>query len=165
MDARQYHDATAHSPHSVRTNAHSLEWDIKPFAFKVYTDVPAIELPRSFDPPAADTLEAIASMRDDTTPLDLERLAALLYLSAGVTRKKVYGPGVEVLFRAAASTGALYQTEVYVAAGDVRGLAPGSTTSVRAISRCDGCATSTRAPCSRAARRTRISPGEAWSSS
>jgi SagB-type dehydrogenase family enzyme len=125
MNARQYHDATAHSPHSVRTNAHTLEWDIKPFPFKVYTEAPAIELPRSFDPATIDTLDAITATRDETTPLDLERLAALLYLSAGVTRKKVYGPGVEVLFRAAASTGALYQTEVYVAAGDVRGLAAG----------------------------------------
>ncbi len=125
MDARQYHDATTHSPYSVRTNAHTLDWDVKPFPFKVYTEAPAIELPRSFDTVDADTLEAIGSTRDDATPLDLERLAALLYLSAGVTRKKVYGPGVEVLFRAAASTGALYQTEVYVAAGEVNGLAPG----------------------------------------
>jgi SagB-type dehydrogenase family enzyme len=125
VNARTYHDATTHSPYSVRTSAHSLDWDIKPFPFKVYAEAPAIELPRIFDPVDIDTLEAIESARDGATPLDLERLAALLYLSAGVTRKKVYGPGVEVLFRAAASTGALYQTEVYVAAGDVSGLAPG----------------------------------------
>ncbi|MBI2491068.1 MAG: SagB/ThcOx family dehydrogenase, partial [Candidatus Rokubacteria bacterium] len=43
----------------------------------------------------------------------------------GVTKKKTYPGGGEVLFRAAASTGALYQTEVYVAAGAVEGLAPG----------------------------------------
>src|SRR6185503_4214398 len=43
----------------------------------------------------------------------------------GVTRKKTYPGGGEVLFRAAASTGALYQTEVYVVAGDVEGLEPG----------------------------------------
>jgi SagB-type dehydrogenase family enzyme len=125
MNAREYHDATTHSPYSVRASAHTLDWDVKPFPFKVYTEAPAIELPRSFDTVDADTLEAIGSTRDDTAPLDLARLAALLYLSAGVTRKKVYGPGVEVLFRAAASTGALYQTEVYVAAGEVSGLAPG----------------------------------------
>src|SRR5262249_9407365 len=45
--------------------------------------------------------------------------------SAGVTRKKTYPGGGEVLFRAAASTGALYQTELYVAAGDVDDLEPG----------------------------------------
>jgi SagB-type dehydrogenase family enzyme len=57
-------------------------------------------------------------------PLDLERLAALLYFSAGVTRVKDYGGGAKVHFRAAPSTGALYQTEVYVVAGAVDGLAP-----------------------------------------
>jgi len=123
--ARRFHERTTHTPASVRTSGHALDWDVKPFPFKVYTDRPAIELPRSFAPATMDTLEAIAGAAAPEAPLDLERLAALLYLAAGVTRKKVYGQGVEVLFRAAASTGALYQTEVYVAAGEVAGLAPG----------------------------------------
>ena len=129
--ARRFHDVTAHSPHSVRTSGHTLEWDIKPFPFKVYTDVPAVELPRAFDPVATDVLASLGGMLAPVggdrapAPLDLERLAALLYLTAGVTKKKTYPGGGEVLFRAAASTGALYQTEVYVAAGDVRGLAAG----------------------------------------
>jgi len=124
--ARRFHDATAHSPHSVRTSGHTLEWDIKPFPFKVYTDLAPLALPRAFDPVAADTLAALdPARRLSARPLDLERLAALLYLTAGVTRKKTYPGGGEVLFRAAASTGALYQTEVYVAAGDVEGLEPG----------------------------------------
>src|SRR5207247_8877791 len=55
----------------------------------------------------------------------LADLTALLYYSAGVTKKKTYAGGGEVLFRAAPSTGALYQTEVYVAAGRVDGLEPG----------------------------------------
>jgi len=125
VNARQFHDATAHTPYSVRTSDHTLDWDVKPFPFKVYTETPAIELPRAFDPVDADTLAAVGSTADGHAPLDLARLVALLYLSAGVTKKKVYGPGAEVLFRAAASTGALYQTEVYVAAGEVSGLAPG----------------------------------------
>jgi SagB-type dehydrogenase family enzyme len=125
VNARQFHDRTAHTPYSVRTSTHTLDWDIKPFPFKVYTETPAVELPRTFDPIDVDTLTAIASPPEGPADLDLERLAALLYYSAGVTKKKVYASGVEVLFRAAASTGALYQTEVYVAAGEVRGLAPG----------------------------------------
>ena len=124
--ARSFHDATAHTPHSVRASGHTLDWDNKPFPFKIYTATPAVALPRSFEPVALDTLTAIArGGAPDSVTLDLERLAALLYLSAGVTKKKVYSGGGEVLFRAAASTGALYQTEVYVAAGDVDGLAPG----------------------------------------
>ncbi len=124
--ARQFHDASAHSPQSVRTSTHALEWDIKPFPFKVYTDLPAVALPRAVDPVAVDTLAALdPARRAAPRPLDLAGLAALLYLTAGVTQKKTYPGGGEVLFRAAASTGALYQTEVYVAAGDVEGLAPG----------------------------------------
>ena len=33
----------------MRTSGHTLDWDVKPFPFKVYTDTPAIELPRTFD--------------------------------------------------------------------------------------------------------------------
>src|SRR5919201_6000264 len=126
MLGRAFHDRTTHTQQSVRTSGHMLEWDIKPFPFKVYTDLPSIPLPRAIDPIATDTLVALtappASARERLT---LERLTALLYFSAGVTKKKTYPGGGEVLFRAAASTGALYQTEVYVAAGDVEGVPAG----------------------------------------
>ena len=120
--ARRYHDRTTHSPESVRSSAHTLDWDVQPFPFKVYTELPALALPRELDPVAADALAAPAPAGARTS---LETLAALLYYSAGVTRKKAYPGGGEVLFRAAPSTGALYQTEVYVAAGEVEGLEPG----------------------------------------
>ena len=123
--ARRFHDATTHTPSSVRSSGHTLDWDIKPFPFKVYTTAPAIQLPRSFHPASADTLTAIGDATGRGGALDLERLASVLYLTAGVTKKQVYPGGGEVLFRAAASTGALYQTELYVAAGAVDGLAPG----------------------------------------
>ncbi|MGH7356681.1 MAG: SagB/ThcOx family dehydrogenase, partial [Candidatus Rokuibacteriota bacterium] len=124
--ARRYHDGTAHSPASVRSSAHTLEWDIKPFAFKVYVDAPALELPRDLDPLTVPALAAVAA-RAASRPrtMTLTRLATLLYAAAGVTKKKTYAGGGEVLFRAAASTGALYQTEVYVAAGAVEGITPG----------------------------------------
>src|SRR5213593_1548716 len=124
--ARAFHDATTHTPASIRTSGHTLEWDIKPFPFKVYTDLPTISLPRDVDLAEVDTLRALdPAARTEGGPLTLGRLAALLYYTAGVTRKKTYPGGGEVLFRAAASTGALYQTEVYVAAGDVEGLEAG----------------------------------------
>ena len=123
--ARRFHDATAHTPRSVRSSGHTLDWDIKPFPFKVYTDVPAIQLPREVDVVPAPALEALARPGPGAARLTLSSLATVLYYSAGVTRKKTYPGGGEVLFRAAASTGALYQTEVYVAAGDVEGLEAG----------------------------------------
>ncbi|MBI1735409.1 MAG: SagB/ThcOx family dehydrogenase, partial [Candidatus Rokubacteria bacterium] len=110
----------------MRTSGHTLEWDIKPFPFKIYAELEPIALPRDFAAVAMDTLVAVAG--PDPAPaarLDVATLAALLYHSAGVTKKRTYPGGGEVLFRAAASTGALYQTEVYVAAGAVEGLEPG----------------------------------------
>jgi len=123
--ARQFHDMTAHSPYSVRTSGHTLDWDIKPFPFKVYTDLPALELPREIDVVATPALEALREPAPPAPRLTLGALTALLYYTAGVTKKKTYPGGGEVLFRAAASTGALYQTEVYVVAGEVDGLETG----------------------------------------
>jgi SagB-type dehydrogenase family enzyme len=128
--ARAYHDETAHSAASVRSSRHTLDWDIKPFPFKVYTDVPALPLPRDLAPVDVPVATALVASGETSSPVDasqmtLETLASLLYYSAGVTKKKTYPGGGEVLFRAAASTGALYQTEVYVAAGDVIGLPAG----------------------------------------
>jgi SagB-type dehydrogenase family enzyme len=122
--ARAFHAQTAHSAASVRSSRHSLDWDIKPFPFKVYTDVPALPLPRELDPLDVPVTSALSEDRA-AGPTSLATLTSLLYYSAGVTKKKTYPGGGEVLFRAAASTGALYQTEVYVAAGNVSGLPPG----------------------------------------
>jgi SagB-type dehydrogenase family enzyme len=125
-NARRFHDTTAHSPESVRRSGHMLDWDIKPFLFKVYTDVPAVPLPREVD---VLPMPALATIGGDGAPpparVTLAALTSLLYYTAGVTKRKRYPGGAEVLFRAAASTGALYQTEVYVVAGDVDGLEPG----------------------------------------
>jgi SagB-type dehydrogenase family enzyme len=52
-------------------------------------------------------------------------LAELLFFAAGLTKKKVYPGGEETHFRAAPSTGALYEVEVYVVAGPGLGLEPG----------------------------------------
>jgi SagB-type dehydrogenase family enzyme len=123
--ARRFHDETTHTPYSVRTSGHTLDWDNKPFPFKVYPDVPSLALPREIDVVATPTLHALAAPAPVAGRLTLSALTTLLYYTAGVTRRKTYAGGGEVLFRAAASTGALYQTEVYVAAGDVEGLAAG----------------------------------------
>ncbi|MBI2528101.1 MAG: SagB family peptide dehydrogenase [Candidatus Rokubacteria bacterium] len=123
--ARAYHAGTAHSPRSVRAEGHVLDWEIKPAPFKIYPDLPAVPLPRDLPALEIDTLAALAGAAGDPCPLDLDRLASLLFFSAGVTRRKAYPGGGEMYFRAAPSTGALYQTEVYVVAGAVAGLAPG----------------------------------------
>jgi hypothetical protein len=56
---------------------------------------------------AVPTLQALATPGPPAGRLTLGALTALLYYTAGVTKKKAYAGGGEVLFRAAASTGAL----------------------------------------------------------
>jgi SagB-type dehydrogenase family enzyme len=51
-------------------------------------------------------------------------LASLLYYSAGITKRKQYSGG-EILFRAAACTGALYHIELYLVCGDLPELPAG----------------------------------------
>ncbi|HEX7787106.1 MAG TPA: SagB/ThcOx family dehydrogenase [Methylomirabilota bacterium] len=125
--ARQYHDRTAHSPQSVRGSGHALDWAIKPLPFKIYPAIEPLRLPTDLPALTMDTFAALAPGPPPAPAavLDLPRLAALLFFSAGVTRVKRYAGGGEIHFRAAPSTGALYQTEAYVVAGDVTGLAPG----------------------------------------
>ena len=104
-----------------------LDWETKPLPFKVYPALEQIRLPTDLPALTADTFAALAPGDPPArpVPLDLERLAALLFFSAGVTRVKTYPGGAQIHFRAAASTGALYQTEAYVVAGAVEGLEPG----------------------------------------
>ena len=126
-DARAYHDETKHSRTSVRTDQHTLDWANKPFLFKVYPDPPAVPLPREVPPPTLPVLEAVArgAVPGGQGIVDMAALAQLLFFSAGLTKRKVYPGGEAMHFRAAASTGALYQTEVYLVAGAVDGLEPG----------------------------------------
>jgi SagB-type dehydrogenase family enzyme len=111
----------------VRQSGHALDWETKPLPFKVYPALEQIRLPTDLAALAVDTFAALAPADPSAPPaaLDLERLAALLFFSAGVTRVKTYPGGAQIHFRAAASTGALYQTEAYVVAGALEGLAPG----------------------------------------
>jgi SagB-type dehydrogenase family enzyme len=123
--ARRYHDRTSHTPESVRAGGHALVWEIKPSPFKLYPDLPALTLPREFPVPSRDTLRALTGPIEARLTLDRELLASVLFFSAGITRKRTYPGGGEIYFRAAASTGALYQTEVYVVAGPQAGVPAG----------------------------------------
>ena len=72
-------------------------------------------------------LEAIATAeaaKTDQAVPSLQTLAEILYLSAGITRRRRY-PGGEILFRAAACTGALYHVDLYLVCGDLPDLQAG----------------------------------------
>lgn len=125
--AWEYHDITKHSPSSVRTNAHWLDWSNRPTPFKIYPKLEPIRL----DPSVARTEIPALSVVGTTTITseidhvpDLKQLGQLLYFSAGVTKKADY-PGVEQYFRAASCTGALYEFELYIVCSPLQGLSAG----------------------------------------
>jgi SagB-type dehydrogenase family enzyme len=130
MTAKRYHDATKHSPVSVRRDAHFLDWANRPRPFKIYTDLEPIPLPRDLPQSGVAALSAVSAI--DATGVaagvgarpDLRALAHALYFAAGITKRRTY-PGGELLFRAASCTGALYEIELYVVCGDLADLAAG----------------------------------------
>src|ERR1700730_14703915 len=124
--ALRYHNATKHSYASVRSNQHSLDFNNQPIPFKIYPTLDPSPLPAEVRQTGVAALSAIAESVPAQTKsvTDLEAVAQLLYLSAGVTRKR-NRPGGEIYFRAAACTGALYEVEPYLVCGDLANLEAG----------------------------------------
>ena len=122
-----YHDATKHSWESVRTNPHGLDWENYPLAFKIYSTLEPLPLPHEWPPVSLETFSAIAGtsadQNDERIP-DLLTLAKLLFLSAGITKRRTYSGG-EMYFRAAACTGALYHIDLYLVCGELSDLPAG----------------------------------------
>ena len=122
-----YHDATKHSYQSLRADSHALDWANAPLPFKVYSTLEPIALPHDLPPAKMPALAAIAASGTDpagTRLPDLRTLAGILFFSAGITRRRA-GAGGEVLYRAAACTGALYHIELYLVCGKLPDLPAG----------------------------------------
>jgi SagB-type dehydrogenase family enzyme len=122
----EYHERTKHSPASVQASRHFLDWDIQPRPFKLYRGLEPLPLPRRLESSDAGALAAL-SRPPAARPFVPDRLALarLLYFSAGITRTKTYAGGLEMHFRAAACTGALYHIDLYLVCGDLPDLEAG----------------------------------------
>ena len=118
-----YHDATKHTWASVRSGGHSLDFANQPRPYKLYRDaLPEVPLARAAASGSAalPVLHGLAPAPADGAVPSVAQLAALLLLSAGVTKQlPVFGGSMR--FRAAACTGALYHIELYVVVGEVVG--------------------------------------------
>jgi len=92
--AWKYHNATNHSYASVHNHLHFLDWTNQPLPFKAYTALEPLALPREARQTGVAALSAIAeSIRTDSSAIpDLEALAHLLYLTAGITRHRKQVP-------------------------------------------------------------------------
>ena len=131
--ALHYHDRTKHSQESVRADPHVLDFDNQPLPFKIYDRVESVPLIRDPDvlyratPPALEAISVpVSPVAEDLAERipDLAALSQVLFLAAGVTKRKHYSGG-EVYFRAYSNTGALYHIDLYVVAGDLPDLAAG----------------------------------------
>jgi SagB-type dehydrogenase family enzyme len=125
--AWKYHNGTKHSYESIRANRHYLDWAIQPLPFKIYSKLEPIPLPEhlsSSETPALTAISAPGRVLEEPASLTRQTLTEILFLSAAITRRRNYSGG-EILFRAAACTGALYHIDLYLICGDLEGLDAG----------------------------------------
>jgi SagB-type dehydrogenase family enzyme len=104
-------------------SGHALDWANQPKVFKEYPGITSLPLPRDLQLPRGE-LSAILSepaAEGLPKPLDLEKLSLLLLLSNTHTARARSSEG-DFFFRSAASAGALYPTEIYVASHQVKGI-------------------------------------------
>ena len=125
--ARTYHDDTKHSHASLHSTPHFLDWPNQPLPFKLYRDLEPLPLPSEREMSSASALDALAAgeveVGAERLP-DVAELARIFYYSAGITRVRTHARG-QILFRAAACTGALYHIELYLVCRHLPGLGAG----------------------------------------
>ncbi len=123
--AQEYHERTKHTQVSIRSGPHYLDWDNQPKPFKVYDSIDTLPLDEHLSSTKIPTFQALSRpVRAGETTVTRQELSELLFLCAGVTRRRRYSGG-EMLFRAAACTGALYHIDAYVVAGSLGDLDAG----------------------------------------
>ena len=143
--ARAFHAATSYvsfrdedgqpqygmgTPPDLEPEIWEEDWSLDPRMYKLYTDLPPIELPTEIAPSRAPALQVLtrtgAIANPHTAVPDLAAVASLARLSNGLTnRHRMTRTRGVVEFRAAATTGARYHLELYVVCGDLPDLEAG----------------------------------------
>ncbi len=120
----EYHQETSYDRFDM--SGHALDWANQPKVLKEYPGITSLPLPRDLQLPKG-KLSAILSepaAAGLSKPLDLEMPSLLLLLSNTHTAR-ASSPEGDFFFRSAASAGALYPTEIYVATRGIKGIDDG----------------------------------------
>jgi SagB-type dehydrogenase family enzyme len=122
-----YHEATKHSPESIRRSRWAMDWSNKPYPFKRYAGLPRIVLEREDPTPSRPALEAIARVEAESPvkAVGFGAITRLLTWGAGLHHAVRHQDGQTFSFRTYASAGALYPVEVYLVCGELDGLGAG----------------------------------------
>ncbi len=120
----KYHDATSYTRHKM--GGHYLDWGNQPSVFKGYPGIEPIPLSKEVDLPEQDLPSVIRWKGSEAAPRSLtaEDLSRIMLLTYTFTARARHGGG-DFYYRSAASAGALYPTELYVAACGIGGLDDG----------------------------------------
>lgn len=121
----RYHELTKHSPASVRSGTHRIDFMDPPQPFKSYPELPPIALPRRSPDTGFPAVKAVSGQLGPAREIDLPEVTRLLALAAGVRRSRPEPGGRTLHLRTYASAGALYPVEVYLACAGIDGLEAG----------------------------------------
>ena len=101
-----------------------MDWASRPHPFKQYPTKPKTDLPAPEREEQTGLWPLARLPGEESAPLDIRAVSRILFLCCGITFQRRMG-GEAIRLRAAASAGALYPAEVYLAAARIDGLPPG----------------------------------------
>ncbi|SPD75049.1 SagB-type dehydrogenase domain protein [uncultured Desulfobacterium sp.] len=122
--AWDYHNRTSYDRRDMKGGY--LDWSSQPGVFKSYPGRSPAPLPRDtlLTTESVQSILAVGNCESDASPINLNRLGKILYLTHTLTAKARVSGG-DFYYRSVASAGALYPFELYVAALTVADLKAG----------------------------------------